>query len=418
MAVMKATRTLRVAPGGESTGVEAPQGAKVTVLDTDPPWIKVRLSSEGNPEGWVSAAAVDQQADVLGPLDKLVFATECAWEAVVFGVSAHYLIMTAELRTNVIDGPNADNVRHGPFGLSQDFWSAYMNRPEFGVAFVAQDRQNWIVQCLVFAMATNINQKALALLLSDQPTVAELCLAQLVGTKAALGAIVSPGTRMDAIIQGISDAELNAEGILRDDLSRILGPVGAKTGGEVMQELAAKVKLALDNTRQYASQAGAEILKASDSALASTGPLNLQINFESPEIPAARRDMAILISTRFAEAGYGTLQQVAAIANSIAESRLNPKAASPPPERSFGLFQLNQAGVGAGFSQDVLKDPEQNIAIMLNHMATRETAADVAFRASVSIQEAISIFVRKFERPADASGAITRRVAIAKTLTI
>lgn len=53
--------------------------------------------------------------------------------------------------------------------------------------------------------------------------------------------------------------------------------------------------------------------------------------------------MAQLIVKRFEEAGYGVVQQVAALANAIAESGLDPKIKAAGDEDSWGLFQINRA---------------------------------------------------------------------------
>jgi hypothetical protein len=76
-------------------------------------------------------------------------------------------------------------------------------------------------------------------------------------------------------------------------------------------------------------------------------------------VPVKFRQFGDLIVARFAAAGYGKDHQVAAVANAIRESNLDPKAVSDPPERSFGLFQCNiHGGLGNGFSPDQLLDPE------------------------------------------------------------
>jgi len=72
-------------------------------------------------------------------------------------------------------------------------------------------------------------------------------------------------------------------------------------------------------------------------------------NFNASMIPKAREQFARMIMKAFAEAGFGEPQQLAALANAIAESNLDPNARSTPPEQAVGLFQLDRAGgLGAG----------------------------------------------------------------------
>ena len=81
-------------------------------------------------------------------------------------------------------------------------------------------------------------------------------------------------------------------------------------------------------------------------------------DLSSAAIPQGREEIARLIVKAFADAGFGRPQQLAALANAIAESDLNPKAMSAPPEEGVGLFQLNRAGgLGRGHSVAELETP-------------------------------------------------------------
>ena len=73
------------------------------------------------------------------------------------------------------------------------------------------------------------------------------------------------------------------------------------------------------------------------------------------------------------------------------------------------------------FEDDVLKIlqqlfKEKNIAIMLAHIGT--LSANAAFKATASLHDAVAIFVRDFERPANPAGAIATRSAIAQDLLV
>lgn len=121
-----------------------------------------------------------------------------------------------------------------------------------------------------------------------------------------------------------------------------------------------------------------------------------------------------LIVARFKQAGLGKRQQLlAALANAIAESNMNPAASSAPPERSYGLFQCNTArrALGHGFTPDELRTPEINISIII-----KAAKASRRFVAASSLEVAMDAFVREVERPAKPGVQVTKRLAIAKEL--
>lgn len=120
-----------------------------------------------------------------------------------------------------------------------------------------------------------------------------------------------------------------------------------------------------------------------------------------------------LIVDRFQRAGFTKDQQLlAALANAIAESGLDPVIKAAGSEESYGLFQCNRtAGLGKGFSIEQLKDPEINISIII-----REARKFSAFTAASSTEAAVDAFVRFIERPKNTSGAIKKRNQIARLL--
>ncbi|MGR9276132.1 phage tail tip lysozyme [Rhizobium leguminosarum] len=419
MPVIISTRTLRKEPGGESTGSDAPAGAKIDILaGAEGGWVKIKvLGAPGQPEGWVSALAVDETRDTLGPIDKLVFANICAWDSLLVETSAHYMLAVAELRTDVVDGASENDGDWGPFALDDHEWATFSKKPELQIDFAPEDRKNWLAQCMVFAGMANVAQQRIAAKLSDQPTVVELYLAQIFGSSLAHAMLTQPGAQISDLAKSIPSEDMAVEGVTlgraRDEKYS-----EAKTGKRVVELLSADLQRALDDTRQFASQASAQILEEESTRVAPDGVPNLDINFDSSEIPASRKQIAMLIATKFGEAGYGSLQQITAIANAIAESNLNPKAVGDGGH-SHGLFQLNQnGGVGEHFKDAELQDPERNISIMLDHIAKHEKSADVAFRGTTSLLAAVTIFVRNFEKPANQPAAIAKRVNIARELVI
>jgi len=129
--------------------------------------------------------------------------------------------------------------------------------------------------------------------------------------------------------------------------------------------------------------------------------------------PAGREDIAEMIIGKFRDAGFGLFQQAAAVANAIAESNLVPTAHATHGEDSVGLFQLNRnGGVGTRFSVAELADPATNIKITIDELKTKYPA----FGAASSLEDAVTVFVRKFERPANTAAEIVKRLNLAQHL--
>lgn len=135
-------------------------------------------------------------------------------------------------------------------------------------------------------------------------------------------------------------------------------------------------------------------------------------DFNTTHVPQGRRDIAHSIVKAFADAGFGGWQQLAALANAIAESNLNPGAMTALPDQSVGLFQLNRTGgLGARRTVVELMDPNVNIGIMVAAALKFQAFADAE-----SLQDAVGIFVRKLMRPADPAGEVITRLKIAEQL--
>jgi hypothetical protein len=164
---------------------------------------------------------------------------------------------------------------------------------------------------------------------------------------------------------------------------------------------------ALDNTRSF-------ITTAVDAALEGMDDGDVVAEIDLSSIPAgAKRTHAQAIIDAFAAAEFAKVHQLAALANAIAESDLNPNAVNDrPPENSVGLFQLNiNGGVGSGHTVPELKNPAKNIDLIL-----RKAKSVPAFKAATDLQDAVSVFVRRIEQPANQVGEIVKRFAIAKKL--
>jgi uncharacterized protein (TIGR02594 family) len=139
---------------------------------------------------------------------------------------------------------------------------------------------------------------------------------------------------------------------------------------------------------------------------ASPGTFDLSI------VPSSRKAIAKLIIDEFKAAGFGAVQQATALANAIAESNLNPDAHNTVGEDSVGLFQLNRnGGLGTGHSVDKLKDPKTNIGIII-----KEAKKFPAFGTATTLDVAVTVFVRKVERPANPADAIVKRLKLAQQI--
>lgn len=130
----------------------------------------------------------------------------------------------------------------------------------------------------------------------------------------------------------------------------------------------------------------------------------------SRSIPPGGEKMASLITQQFAEAGFGRIQQIAAVANAIAESGLNPSARTSDTD-SVGLFQLNrQGGWGSGYTVEQLLDPKRNTALVIVGLSKNPD-----FKTASTLEEAVTAFVRAM-RPPNMEAEIQRRLRIARAL--
>ncbi|MBR1284441.1 hypothetical protein JQ597_20540 [Bradyrhizobium sp. AUGA SZCCT0177] len=131
-----------------------------------------------------------------------------------------------------------------------------------------------------------------------------------------------------------------------------------------------------------------------------------------PGVAPANRQFAGLILKAFAAAGFGRDQQIAALANAIGESNLNPRAHNTNGEDSVGLFQLNRVvGVGGHHSVESLMDPAFNTQLII-----AEAKRFPSFAKAANLREAVDVFVRSVERPADKAGQSAKRFKIAQDL--
>lgn len=135
-----------------------------------------------------------------------------------------------------------------------------------------------------------------------------------------------------------------------------------------------------------------------------------QVRFNSlPGYTKAQTHIANKIASRFAAAGYGRAQQIAAVSVAIRESTLNPKAHNRGC-KCYGLFQLNRGnGLGNGHSTANLTNPDYNIRLIIG-----EAKRFQSFKNAKSIDAAVSAFVRHVTRPANKSRVVRATVKTAR----
>ncbi|MEA2892649.1 MAG: hypothetical protein QOI05_3442 [Bradyrhizobium sp.] len=282
------------------------------------------------------------------------FAQICVDQALLFGVNPHYLVAVAELLSGIKD--DTDGNRIGCFRRTQTEWNEKGSAPEFLVALQPGDINSTRMQCTFAALQTFRAQDKFL--------------------KANNGTYPSP------------------------DQLYALWPNDAPPAGKTLQQ-------ALDTTKDLIGPAENIVLDGLD-----LGALVGDIKLDS--ISVAKRPIAVQIINGFKDAGYRVPQQVAAVANAIAESGLNPNSRNfnPPKEDSVGLFQLNRVGgVGKNVPVEELQDPAKNIALII-----QEANTVASFKAAASLSEAVSVFVHNIEKPADKEGETTKRLAIALKL--
>jgi uncharacterized protein (TIGR02594 family) len=148
------------------------------------------------------------------------------------------------------------------------------------------------------------------------------------------------------------------------------------------------------------------------STMAAIGAAN-RYDMTAAGVPKKFQQFGDMIVDRFQRAGFTKEQQiVAALANAIAESGLDPSIKAAGSEESYGLFQCNRkAGLGIGYTVEQLKNPDINISIII-----KEARKHSKFTSASTVEAAVDAFVRFVERPKDTTGAIRKRIGIARLL--
>jgi Lysozyme like domain len=300
-------------------------------------------------------------------IDRSDFAEECVDAALYCGVFAHlhYLIAVAQLRSKISDTNQGEDI--GPFRLVQKDWDAYRSDADFEFNFLSSDINIWRMQPHVFALIMYRAEARLFTKLNRNPSAVELYQEQW------------PQAQQATLVNDLKDALAST--------ANLLSPAAKAFFGE-------------EHT----------VVVLSDPSDPAVPLLQGAINFK--QVPTGRKDIAEEILRDFAQAGFKFHQQVAALANAIAESKLDPSAHAGIGEDSFGLFQLNRrGGLGAGHAPSELVNPESNIAIVIKAAQNSK-----GFTRAATLDDAVSAFVRDVERPSGIPGQIRVRVNIAHKL--
>ncbi len=304
-------------------------------------------------------------------IDRGDFAQTCVDASVYCGIFSylHYLTAIAELRSGISDDTTGDQI--GPFRLTQKDWDAFRSDSEFEFNFLASDINLWFMQSHIAALMTYRGQQRLFAKLNRNPSAVELYqdqwpLSDPAKVAADLEkALKSTQDLLAPAVKAFFDADIPT--ILLSDPAKPPPPQNVSTG---------------------------------------------KINFDKVPRGDAGKQIAHQIVDDFNSAGFGSSQQIAALANAIGESGLNPNAHAGRGEDSWGLFQLNRnGGLGTGHSRDELVDPKKNTQIII--AAARKVSS---FTGAASMEDAVNAFVRSVERPSDIPGQQKARIKIARGL--
>jgi hypothetical protein len=293
------------------------------------------------------------------------FAEQCVRKGLFCGVNPHYMLGAAQLRSQISDTNQGTQI--GPFRLTQEEWNANSTEPEFEFNYQPGDINNWTMQCSVFALMANRAFAKFASANGRNPSAKEFYVEQF--------PVAASATLSTELQKALDDTE---------------GLVAPATDAVCDED---PPSLVIGNPDQVPAAVGA-------------------VRTSGPPVPAGRDAIAVKIVTAFAAAGLGKVQQATGLANAILESRLNPDAHAGSGEDSWGLFQLNRhGGLGSGHDPAELRNPDRNIALIL------AAATSVSqFTRATTLEQAVSAFVAKVERPSDIPGQIAARLALAQKL--
>ncbi|MBP1299777.1 phage tail tip lysozyme [Bradyrhizobium elkanii] len=402
-------------------------------------WLKVGLAGSAV-QGWLKRSSGIEVADPARlPLDEEGFVRSALLAESAFNsdpgtspnfVFADYVLALAFVESNMTNAgpalPPSDGI--GPLQITTSTWQDFKtNGKPFSDIFDLRDRPSAQAYCAAYRMRADGRAIRAALQGGGQATVTllDVFYCYLTGS-AALAVAMKNATAAD----NAKAPEVFNEGLSRtlvasifDKLQKLAsGSAQPANFGQLTDLIKAALEAALQKSFDLIKANAPDQLPPAPKRKGSGDQVQLpqkpgdapasNLNYAALRIPLKYRPFGDLIVARFGDAGYKTNHQVAAVANAIAESNLNPRAASGGGEQSFGLFQCNtQGGLGSGFTKDQLFDPETNIAIIL-----REAKRHKDFADATTLAAAVEAFVRDIERPANAPAQVRKRIEIAQKL--
>lgn len=387
------------------------EGEAVNIRGARDDWVNVEFPQRP-PEtlkGWLPKDAVGDGAAAVAAIKKQDFARRIAFEQGRVLVQGHYLAAIAQLRSKLADGKAGGEL--GIYRILPDEWTADWSNKSFGVSLPQDPINNWRDQASHFALMARAAQTGV--MKAKDVTYVDLYLAQLVGVPAFKLLKATASMSVEAALDTVGPTQLPAGNSSTKRILERYKPLLQKdgvpaTGAEAAKQIETALDQALDDTRELFPQKG----PAKDVKPIAGAGADVESGVAGVGAVTGRSDMARLIVESFAKAGYNQIQQIAALANAIEESGLDPTVKAAGDEQSFGLFQINLRGVGVGQNPEDLKNPQFNTDLIIRE------ANKTGLKNAATLEEAVRIFVTEIERPADQRTAIAKRLATAQKLMV
>jgi hypothetical protein len=268
MPFMITPRTLRKDPNGDEMAVRFSTGFEVTVLQESEGWVQVQ---RGAIIGWVLKNAIGDTSPLAADtsVDNAAFFRQCWLEGLRTAVFPHYLAGVAKLRSDIKNDTQNDQI--GPFRLLQAEWDAARKDASLNlIDFGAADVKDWGFQLAMFAAMAAQDFEALKTSLTRAPSAHELCLAQLIGPKAAAAALANSNAAIAADLgPPLQAADLPWGGLTGNQiiaryakylLSNAGPPPTSVNGTEALNRIATDLQIALDAVKDDIVAAGNDVL--------------------------------------------------------------------------------------------------------------------------------------------------------------